>query len=208
LTSNQVKKLGFHMHQQIAYDFFMNAKDIISKNQDEAYIVYVYGFITHFVLDHACHHYIGQMEKELQMTHSEIESELDRKLLVNNHLDPLKTDLTAHIHVNHDISAIIAPFFHLTEKEIYQSLKDLKFYLGWIKAPGHIKRNFVHLCMKIGGIYESYKGLLINYHENEKSRDCTLELIKKLDDHVFIAKNLIEEFLDKELDSLYHHNFE
>lgn len=209
LTSNDIKKLGSLLHQKEAYEFFQYAKKIIAKSQDqEASIAYIYGFITHFVLDHGCHHYIGQMEKQLNMTHSEIESELDRKLLVINHLDPLTTSLTSHIKANHDVSKTIAPFFKLKEKDIYQSLKDLLFYLGWIKAPGKLKRNFVFLCMKIGGIYDDYHGLLINYEENIKSKECTLELVKRLDNHVSLAKKLIEEFMENDLDDIYHHDFE
>lgn len=208
LKTNEVKKRGFDLHRQIAYDFFHNAKEIVAKNKDEAAIAYIYGFITHFVLDHVCHHYIGTMEKELNMTHSEIESELDRKLLVDRHLDPLRTDLTRHIKVDHESSKVIAPFFQLEEKQIYQALKDLKFYLGWIKAPGKIKRNFVYLCMKIGGIYEGYHGLLINYQENQKSKNDILELVHQLDENVLLAKKLIEDFLNTKLDDVYHHNFE
>jgi len=209
LTTNDIKKLGSLLHRQEAYEFFQFAKKVINKSQDkEASIAYIYGFITHFVLDHGCHPYIGEMEKKLNMTHSEIESELDRKLLVNNHLDPLKTSLTTHIKPNHYVSKIIAPFFKLEEKDIYRSLKDLIFYLGWIKAPSQLKRSFVYLCMKIGGIYDDYHGLLINYEENKKSKECTLELVKKLDDNVSIAKKLIEEFIDNDLDDIYHHDFE
>lgn len=209
LTSNDVKKLGSLLHRKEAYDFFQHAKKVIDNSDNqEAAIAYIYGFITHFILDHSCHHYIGQMEKKLEMTHSEIESELDRKLLVMNHLDPLSTSLTSHIHANHDISKIIAPFFKLEEKDIYQSLKDLLFYLGWIKAPGRLKRNFVYLCMKIGGIYDDYHGLLINYKENIKSKECTLKLVKKLDEQVDLTKKLIEEFIENDLDDIYHHDFE
>lgn len=209
LVSNEIKDLGSLLHQKEAYGFFLHAKKIIDENQhDEAAIAYIYGFITHFVLDHSCHPYIGQMEKELNMTHSEIESELDRKLLVMKHLDPLTTSLTSHIHLNHEVSRIIAPFFDLEEKDIYRSLKDLLFYLGWIKAPGKLKRNFVFLCMKIGGIYDDHRGLLINYEENKTSQQCTLELIKKMDKNVVVAKKLIEEFMDNDLNDIYHHHFE
>lgn len=209
LSSNDIKNLGFEMHQQEAFDFFQNAKKHILQCHDkEASLVYIYGFINHFVLDHGCHGYIGQMEKALHMTHSEIESELDRKLLVNQGLNPLTTSLTTHIHVSQHICEVIAPFFHLEPQNIHKSLKDLLFYLSWIKAPGKIKRSFVYLCMKIGGIYENYHGLLINYEENPKSQDCTKELINRLDKNVIVAKRLIEEFMDKELDDIYHHNFE
>lgn len=209
LSANDVKKLGSLLHEKEAYGFFHDAKKVIAESQNqEAAIAYIYGFITHFVLDHDCHPYIGQMEKQLHMTHSEIESELDRKLLVMKQLDPLTTCLTSHIKANHEVSKVIAPFFKLSEKEIYQSLKDLLFYLGWIKAPGQIKRHFVYLCMKIGGIYDEYRGLLINYEENPTSQECTLELVKRLDDNIGVAKKLIEEFMDHDLDDIYHHNFE
>lgn len=209
LSSNDISRLGFKMHQKEAYDFFRDAKELINKSKDkEASIAYIYGFITHFVLDHSCHPYIGNMEKELDMTHSEIESELDRQLLVDRNLDPLTTSLTSHIKVNHYVSQIISPFFNLKNEDIYKALKDLLFYLGCIKAPGKIKRNFVYLCMKIGGIYDNYKGLLINYEPNQKSMDCTLELINKIDNSVDSAVKLIEEYLTNELNDIYHANFE
>lgn len=209
LSTNQIKSLGFQMHQQEAYPFFRNAKELIMNNQDkDAAVVYIYGFINHFVLDHACHGYIRQMEEKLDMTHSEIESELDRKILVNQGLDPLTTSLTTHIHISQHICKVIAPFFHLKPNNIHKSLKDLLFYLSMIKAPGKIKRSFVYLCMRIGGIYDNYHGLLINYNENPKSYHCTEELIKRLDNHVILAKKLIEEFMEKELDEIYHNNFE
>ncbi len=209
LSNNDIKKLGSTMHNEEAYNFFDEAKEVIHNSKDkEASLAYIYGFITHFVLDHACHPYIGQMEKELNMTHSEIESELDRKLLVNNHLNPLTTSLTSHIKVNQYVTKIISPFFKLKDEDIYQALKDLLFYLGMIKAPGRIKRSFVLACMKIAGIYDEYKGLLINYNENLKSHDCTLELMNKMDSNVILAKRLIECYLDEDLDDIYHNNYE
>lgn len=209
LQTNTIKDLGVLMHREEAYSFFKEAKDIILNQEDqEASLAYIYGFINHFVLDHACHEYIGTMEKTLNMTHSEIESELDRKILVNQGLNPLITSLTQHIHISQQICETIAPFFHLTSQDIYRSLKDLLFYLSWIKAPGKIKRSFVYLCMRIGGIYDNYHGLLINYEENQKSIECTQKLIKRMNDSVILSKHLIEEFMDHELNDIYYHNFE
>lgn len=209
IISNDVSRLGFGMHRKEAYDFFSYAKEIINKSKDkEASIAYIYGFITHFTLDHACHPFVGEQEKELNMSHSEIESELDRALLVERNLNPLTTSLTTHIHPNQYVSKIIAPFFQLDEKDVYKALKDLLFYLGMIKAPGKIKRCFVHTCMKIGGIYDKYSGLMINYEPNLKSENCTKELVHRIDASIHTAKQLIEEFLENELADIYHNNFE
>lgn len=208
LTKNKINQLGNHMHKEEAYKFFTDAKQIIKNSKDkEASLAYVYGFITHFTLDHVCHPYVRKIEKELQLTHLEIESELDRAILVEKNLNPLTTSLTSHIHPNYYVSQIIAPFYHLEEKDVYKALKDLLLYLGLIKAPSKIKRNIVYLGMKIGGIYNSHKGLLISYEPNEKAIDCTQELLNKLNNNVDIAVKLIEEFLDNELDDIYHHNF-
>lgn len=207
-VSNKVKQQGNTMHQKAAYDFFKTAQNIIKSKPDEASIAYLYGFITHFVLDHSCHPYIAVKQRELDLTHSEIESELDRRLLVNNHLDPLRTSLIDHIHPRHEISKTIAPFFQLDDKTIYKSLKDLRFYLNWIKAPGKIKRTFVLLCMKAGGIYDEYHGLLISYEANQKCEKCIQELTQNLDRQVMSAKWLIETFMEQPLDDIYHFNFE
>lgn len=196
LKSNPVKKLGFDMHELSAFNFFKDAKHIIKHSlYREDSLVYICGFITHFTLDSECHEYIGEQEKALNMTHSEIESEFDRELLVRVHKDPLTTSLTTHIHPSIDVSRVIAPFFKVTDKDISKSLKDLLFYLDMIKAPGKIKRSFVLFAMKIAGVYDEYKGLMINYVKNETSRECIDILIEKKDHAVDLAVKLIEEYI-------------
>ena len=195
LKKNAIKDLGFQMHKQDASEFFKKAKHIIVHSlYKEDSFAYICGFITHFVLDSECHGYIREQEKELNMTHSEIESEFDREILVQQDKDPLSTSLTTHIHPSIEVSQVIAPFFKLTDKNIYKALKDLLFYLGMLKAPGYIKRGFVLLAMKIAGIYDKYKGLMINYDKNEKSRACIEELMNKKNNAVELAVSLILDY--------------
>lgn len=213
LKKNAVKDLGFSMHHEKAYDFFKDAKHIIvhSLYREDSF-AYICGFITHYVLDSECHGYIDKQEKELTMTHSEIESEFDRELLVQQGKDPLRTSLTSHIHPTLEISQVIAPFFHITDKEIHRSLKDLLFYLNMIKAPGKFKRGFVLFAMKIAKIYPQYKGLMINYEKNEKSRECIDELIRKKEQAIDLAVSLIQEYSnhlkDDYLNERYKRNYE
>ena len=197
LKKNKISSLGFEMHTMNAYQFFYDAKKIIqSSSHQEESLAYILGFITHFVLDSECHGYIGQMEKELDMTHSELESELDRQLLLDNGLNPLTTSLTSHIHPSHEKSIVIAPFFKLDEKDIDRSLKDLLFFLNILLAPGKIKRFFILLAMKIAGIYDNYSKLMINYQKNPKSEHAIIELIKEKENAINIAKNLILNYID------------
>ncbi len=213
LKKNNINRLGSDMHNQPAYDFFVKAKEIIQKSPDSnASLAYILGFITHFTLDSECHGYIGKMEKELSMTHSELESELDRQLLINNGFDPLRTSLTSHIHPNHKRSKIIAPFFDLTADDINQSLKDLLFFLKLLLAPGKIKRSFILFLMKIVGIYDEYKGLMINYEKNPKSEKAIDDLITLKENAVILAKHLILNYNDflngEELEERFRRTYE
>lgn len=209
LKKNPIKDLGFAMHKQKATDFFKDAKHIIVHSlYKEDSFAYICGFITHFVLDSECHGYIGEQEVVLDMTHSEIESEFDRELLLQQGKDPLHTSLTTHIHPSLEVSSVIAPFFKVTQKDIYKSLKDLLFYLGMIKAPNHAKRGFVLLAMKVAGIYKGYKGLMINYEKNEKSKECIEELIKKKEKAIEIAVSLIQEYSEHLNDEYLNERFD
>lgn len=209
LSKNEISQLGSRIHREEAYGFFEHAKEKINESKDkEASIAYIYGFITHFSLDHACHCYVSEAEKLYNLTHLEIESELDRAILVEKGLNPITTSLTTHIHPNHYVSKIIAPFFNLKEENIYKALKDLLFYLGFVRAPSKIKRSFVYTVMKIGKIYDSHKGLLINYQPNPNAEECTKELLKRIDDSIDMTAKLIEEYLEKDLNDIYYNDFE
>ena len=208
LTANEVIKTGQRMHREEAYKFFTHAKEVYNnaKNKDAA-IVYIYGFINHFVLDYVCHGHIIKMEDRLNMSHYEIESEFDRKCLVIKGLNPTKTCLVSHVHPNKRVSEVIAPFFNFDTKTIYKGLKDLVFYLELLRAHSKLKRGIIHTIMKLAGVYEKLSPLMISYEPNPKSIEDMDILVNKLNDGVSLSVRLIESFLDEELDNIYHNDF-
>ena len=70
------------------------------------------GFVCHFILDSNCHGYIDNIIVETRITHFEIETELDRYLMLKDNLDPLTSPLTNHIIINEYIINNINPFFN------------------------------------------------------------------------------------------------
>ena len=130
------------------------------------------------------------------MTHSLLESELDRELLVRVGKDPLTADLTTHIHPDYTNAQVIAPFFDLKAEEVDKALHDLLFILKWLVAPTKLKRSFVLSVMKLGGMYEEYKGLLINYEKDEHAANDINHLIEMKDEAVPLAVSLINEYVD------------
>lgn len=193
---NPVKSLGFGMHQLPANSFFKHAKELIKQDATDAALAYTIGFITHFTLDSSLHPEIGVLENTLSMTHSLLESELDRELLVRVGKDPLTANLTTHIHPDYTNAQVIAPFFDLKAEEVDKALHDLLFILKWLVAPTKLKRNFVLSVMKLGGMYEEYKGLLINYEKDEHAANDINHLIEMKNEAVPLAVSLINEYVD------------
>ncbi len=209
LKSNPVVKLGQQLHKEEAYKYFSHAKEVIENAKiKEASIAYTYGFINHFVLDHVCHGYVYHMQDKLNMSHYEVESHFDRKMLVLEGKEPTSAYLTTHIHTDDYICEVIAPFFNLDQKTIKKGLRDLIFYLNLLVAPTKMRRWLIHSVMKIAKIYESHSPLMISETEDQKSKEDINELVRRLDSAVPLAKKLIEEFIDHELNDIYHNDFE
>ena len=123
LKSNPVSKAGHLMHAEIAAPFFRQARRVINRSNDrEASIAYILGFICHYSLDSECHGYIGEMT-ETGISHTEIETEFDRSILLHCQKDPITTKTLSHIQVSKEISNCIAQFFPaISEKEMFEAL--------------------------------------------------------------------------------------
>ena len=122
LGSNAVNRIGFGMHAEPAEKFFVPAAQIV-RNGGAAQAAYAYGFICHFALDSACHSYIENKIRLSHVTHTEIESEFDRSLLLEEGKDPLSASLTAHIAASEENARVVAPFFGVSEKQTYKALR-------------------------------------------------------------------------------------
>lgn len=98
LFNNQVNQIGYKMHGRPGKEFFKNAAEVIKQHQEnDAYLSYVYDFICHFILDETCHGYIDEKIAASGISHTEIEVEFDRMLMVKDGYDPIRHKLTGHI---------------------------------------------------------------------------------------------------------------
>lgn len=214
LKSNPIKKIGYDMHDLPARDFFMKARTWISESENpEAALVYILGFINHFVLDSECHPLVNQAEKELGVSHSEIESELDGLLMRENGLDHVRTSVCEHIQAKREDARIIAPFFEVSEDQIMEALKTLKLFLNLFVAPSELKRKFIFYVMKKTGMYDHYHGLVFNREPNPKTILLCNELRKHMDIAVEASAALIAEYqrtleTGEALDKRYDRNFD
>ena len=104
LLKNRVNRTGYHMHDVSAAPFFRRSRDVIlsaaSISEKHARLAYILGFLCHFTLDSVCHSYIEKKLTEDPVTHSDIETEFDRYLLLKQNKRPLHAKVTSHLHAS------------------------------------------------------------------------------------------------------------
>jgi hypothetical protein len=191
------------MHDEKAGIFFERATDIIRENADNRSLkAYIYGFICHFALDSESHGYIEHKIAQSGISHSEIETEFDRSLMIKDQKDPLSYDVTKHILASRKNAQEIKYFFpQLSIDEVQESLQSMKKCNDFLVAPGSLKRLVISELLRISGNYKEMHGMMINKNENPCCNDSNKKLFELYHNAFSIAIELMENYknvLDEE----------
>ena len=215
LRKNEVNSLGYEMHTKSAKDFFQRSKIIIKgKDRHGEYLSYILGFICHFILDSECHGYINKLSSESTVSHTKIEVEFDRMLLISEGKNPIKAKLTEHLKINSERAEIIAEIFDIVSaKEIMKAVKSMVTYNKLLVAPGKVKRNLIYSILKVTKSDQELKDHLISYVESEECAESNQVLMNKFNEAVGLAVDCIEEynkflFSDEALNEIFNRNYE
>jgi len=195
LSSNNISKIGHELHSLTADNFFEYAKGVINEcsNRDAA-CSYIIGFICHFMLDSECHPYVNEKESD-KITHSEIETEFERFLMVKNNIEPFSFRPTSHIIPDMEYAKCISLFYkNVSSSEILKAIKSMKFYLNILVAPRHLKRSIIIKALKLSGNYDSMIGLIMNYTENPACVETSKNLYDLYTKAIVPTSNLINEY--------------
>lgn len=197
LKRNGVNKIGFSMHDQVAYTFFDLARRKIRKSNDiDASMAYILGYICHFSLDSECHGYIEAEMKQSGRTHSEIETSFERILLLQDGINPQKYNTASHLKVRTSDAKIISQFYDSVDtKQVEKALKSMIKYNQFLMASNPIKEYFVRLLLFLSGHYKELQGLIIKKEESKYSSNQELE--QRYQHAVKVATELIHDFNEK-----------
>jgi len=198
LFPNPVNQVGYSMHAQPAWSFFERAAGLLREagkgEPRDQRLAYLCGFLCHFALDSSCH---GYVEKKIQVsgiTHTEIEVEFDRCLLVRDGKDPLRQRLTEHIIPAPENARVIAPFFPtVTAKNVEQALRSMIKYDHILTTPSPFKRALIDTVLQLSG-HENLQDLLVNLKPNPACRDSNAGLMKRLEEAVPLCLRLTDNF--------------
>ncbi|MDD6035254.1 MAG: zinc dependent phospholipase C family protein [Lachnospiraceae bacterium] len=193
-VANPVSLTGFRMHKRNAYAFF---KRSLSLTADEKALAYMFGFICHFVLDGQCHDYIAEYEKKYGVRHLEIETELDRSLMVTDGLNPFEYPLAGHVVPSVENAEVIQRFFPwLSVRQVKGALRDMLRCHRFLSAKGAMKRVMLQVLFAATGTYRLLYGLVIKKRPSVRCVESCRDLRKIYRQCVDMAVSMIEEYMD------------
>ncbi len=159
---------GFGIHKKSGREFFQaaTAAYAASANPDAA-LAYLYGLVCHFALDSLCHPYIDTAIRTQRANHLEIESSLDRTLMLKDGLNPLCHRPCAHIQPSSRSAAVIAPFYqNIPPKTILKAEKYMISITDLLYAASLPKRRRMLRLLRLLGLGRLIGGMIIPEHEN------------------------------------------
>lgn len=194
--TGELMKYGNTLHAKSGYEFFSAALDACRRCNDSAVLAYVLGILCHYALDSVCHSYVMQKQTASGASHTEIEMEFDRMLLVADGGDPAKDLLTRHVKPTKHAAAVIAQVFtEASPKEILSSLHSMRKLDRMLLCPNRIKRWALYSLMKAVGKYEPFHSLAMSETPSAACRDSSLRLKKLLERTVGEAVEMMKALL-------------
>ena len=175
LPQSRINKIGPQMHKEPAFGFF----------------------ICHFMLDSTCHGYVGRFEKQTGISHAEIETELDRYLMIESGKEPRVYLPASVLDDSEENCRVIARMFpSVTPKQIHRALEGQKLYDRLLTCKNPMKEKVVLGGMHVLGCYDILEGQVMRKKANPACRESTTRLMelyqKALDETPAILENLYQ----------------
>ena len=197
-TSNHpMHREGGRMHRMTGREFFTGAgRTFLTGGSRKADYAYLCGFLCHFALDRACHGYVNHLAAQGDVSHEEIESELDRVLLEEDGVDPIRTNLAAHIHASRRAAELIAPYFPgASQEKVLSGIRGLWFFNVLLTIPGRVGYRQVDRLLTHLPKYDKIHGHMINLDPNPLCEQSNEDLRRRYEGAVRDACLLIRSFL-------------
>lgn len=165
LGNNPVNRKGYHLHEKAAAGIFEHGLKVLKEEPDEekrdAIRAYLLGFVCHFALDGSLHPYINYKERTTIYTHGEIETELERRLLIREGKRPLRTNVTSHLRVTEMTWTAAARVLSESEMCLWEAIASFKFVNRLFINSGEGTKSLICLILRAAGYYEKIHGMIM-----------------------------------------------
>ena len=202
LQKDDINQLGHRMHFVPARPFFEKALAQLPTETDrEAALAYMCGFVCHLALDFSCHSCVEYYLHTTSLSHTEVETYLDRSYLLDDGRDPLTWNISNHIQISEHNAKVIASLFNgldgvnVSTEQMLRTLKEMKWYNQIFLPTSHIKEGIVRLGMKLVGKYEHLHGIIMKRSFDEPTQAMVDHLRRHVQDAIPITISMIMHFV-------------
>lgn len=197
LKKTPVRDFGSQIHRGTGAELFLEAEP-----ENDAQKVYMCGALCHFTLDVFCHGYIGQYMEDHDVSHSAIEGEFDRELLVSEGHDPVKSFKTEDYHPSEEAAEAVSDVYSQIEPNpgidtevSFEAVSSIRKYEDMIRCQNSFKRGLFYFAIKLSGHEKELRGHITNREHDDRFTDSNAELMRRSENAAPEAAGLISEYL-------------
>lgn len=193
LSRHWINRIGYEMHRKAAMDFFVPSAGRVRNRKQLAYLL---GFVCHFVLDSECHGFIAEYMEKTGLSHTEIEMEWDRFLMLRDGKIPMQYCAAGYLLADQEHAAVMHTFFPQVPKgKLRKALRSMKSYDRLLNGPGRCKRILISAVLALTGNYRQMKGLMISQKANPDCEESCQRLMELYEEAVPEAVRLIRNYV-------------
>ncbi len=194
MRSSPINQTGYSTHRLAGQTVFRRFQAL--SNGSDADFAYLAGYLCHFVLDRLSHDYIKTMVAR-GISHTLLETQLDRAFLVQDGLDPLRHDLTAHIRPSSRNARVAARFFpQFSEQQLQKAIRSMIFYHNVLSAGSAPKRKLLDAGFRVLGAADTFGAMVMQTEELPQCKAPVAHLQALYAKALPVAASLIEAWPD------------
>lgn len=191
LSRNPISRHGFDLHGLPAEEFLRQAA---ARGRGEKTLAYLLGVVCHFTLDSACHSHVEYFMEKYGLKHSEIETDLERYLMVRDGLDPMRHRPSGYIQTRRELAEVIGPCYSVTGGVIREALATMKA-VGWALVPrGPVRRKALLGAIGLLGEDHMARQLVIDHVPRDVFGESDRVLLDRMRESRGLAVGLMANF--------------
>lgn len=196
---NALNREGRRVHQEPGRNFFENASLQLKDHPTSEAYSYIFGCITHFILDASCHPLVTEAITETGLSHAKIEREFDNYILRICRKSPKRVNLRKVFPHSDRIDRLIADFYTgTTPKNTREAIDTMTQVLAIFasKKPSVRKAAYNTLSLIPSKSVKSRRDMIYQDQAEPLAEIGNVKLFDALNKAVMIASREMDHFMD------------
>ena len=192
LRHHPVNRIGYRLHDESGVSFLERA---LCKDASAQQMAYLLGFVCHYTLDSECHTLVEYYMEKTGRGHSDLETDLERVLMLRDGRDPCKHVAAGNICDTGANAAVIAPFYGIKGREVKTALTTMKLVGRLLTPSSALKHKLLTQAGRLMGEGSVVSQLTMNRTPDPVYAQSNRELTARMEQAVPVAVALMENFL-------------